>query len=151
MITAFIPGEQRQNILFDGEPLGDVDTSKNMFIANRRGQKQDSFCPPLPVFGSGVIVPNGTETRPVWVADERMLVVFKNKIVPVNLLNFKCVRDGSWPNLFIPIWVQWCGLRVIGINNTVRVCNGFTSGIHTAPTVYCKNKTKYRIQCHFLS
>ncbi len=86
-MTTLIPGEQRKTILFDGETLMLIYSSK-MLVTNRRGQKQPVLhslaCGP--VFGRGrvyqavvsSILLYGCKTWPVRVADERMLVVFDN-------------------------------------------------------------------------
>ncbi len=44
VMSALIPGEQRQAVLLDGEPLEDVDKFKylgSMFVANGQGTEQD--------------------------------------------------------------------------------------------------------------
>ncbi len=93
-MTVLIPGEQRKTILFDGEPL----MPSKMLVTTQRGQKQPVLhslaC--SPVFGRGRVYRAvvSCKTWPVRVADKTMLVVVKNEIVSVNLLKFKCVRDG---------------------------------------------------------
>ncbi len=39
-MLALIPGEQRQTVLLDGEPLEDVDKVDSMFVANGQGNEE---------------------------------------------------------------------------------------------------------------
>ncbi len=107
VMSALISGEQRQAVLLDGEPLEDVDKFNylgSMFVANGQGTKNtrnkiNLACSALSlpqsclwsrreillrtngrVYQATVrsILLYGCETRPVRVADERMLEVFDN-------------------------------------------------------------------------
>ncbi len=43
MMSALVPGEQRQAVMLDGEPLGDVEKFKylgSMFVANPQGTEE---------------------------------------------------------------------------------------------------------------
>ncbi len=107
MMSALIPGEQRQAVLLDGEPLEDVDKFKcldSMFVTNGQGteeirsrinlarsafsrlqscilsRRQISLHTQGRVYQAVVrsILLHGCETWPARVANERMLEVFDN-------------------------------------------------------------------------
>ncbi len=107
VMSPLIPGEQRQAVLLDGEPLEDVEKFKflgSMFVANGQGagetrsrinlassafprlqsclwsRREISLRTKSRVYQAVVcsILLHGCETWPVRVADERMLEVFDN-------------------------------------------------------------------------
>ncbi len=120
VMSALIPGEQRQAVLLDGEPLEDVDKFKylgSMFVANGQGTeeirskinlarsafsrlqsglwswREISLRTKGRVYQAVVrsILLYGCETCPIRVADERMLEVFDNDSI-LRVRRRGCVR-----------------------------------------------------------
>ncbi len=135
VMSALIPGEQRQAVLLDGEPLEDVDKFKNLgsiFVANDQGAEEIRSGINLARFAfsrlqsclwaqreissrakgrvyQAVMRPillNGCETWPVRVADERMLEVFGN-VPPVELRRRPCLT--SILALLVQRRLRWFG------------------------------------------
>ncbi len=105
VMATLIPGEQRQAVPLDIEPLEDVD-KLNYFVANGQGTEEirnrinlarSAFSHLQPCLWSRVLL-YGCETWPVPVSDERMLEVFDNDCIRriLHLRRIGCVPSVEW-------------------------------------------------------